>query len=182
MNYYQKYRTAAKAVFTIPFLATLIVASVYCALTYFDIIQTPFEWEYLVALGGVVVVASFLAIWLLCISNSVKKREVRLAQEDEQMMDACAEQAVEDACIYIQQPLGATAPYETAQASFFCKQSKGSRQCPIKSEKVKKIATIAIPVAIVAVGVASAIAVKKKKDQRIGTLLRELEHELGYRK
>ena len=52
MNY-RKYRTAASRIFTIPFLTALIAAGVYAALTYFDFIEAPFEWEYLAALGGV---------------------------------------------------------------------------------------------------------------------------------
>ena len=184
MNY-QKYRSAAKAIFTIPFLIALIAAGVYWVLTDFEFINAPFEWEYLAALGSVVAIAAFLAFWLLCISCSLKKRaEKQSEQEEEQVMDACAEYAAEPEYVYIQQP-----PYLPKQKqslnfnlSFGNKASSAKKSAKIPPEKLKKAAMIAIPTVAVATGVSIALAAKVRKKRKIKQLIRDLEHLLGYRK
>lgn len=176
MNY-RKYRNTAKTMFTLTFLFALIAAGVYCVLAYFDFTkEIPFEWEYLAALGGVVAIAGFLALWLFFISCSVKRREEKLNEPEEELMDACAEYAAEP--IYIQQP---PVVYE-AYAGCSTSKKKQAACVELDPKTVKTVAMIAIPTAVVTAGVAVALAAKARKRNRIRFLLCDLEHALGYRK
>lgn len=183
MNY-RKYRNAAKTIFTLTFLFALIAAGVYCTLAYFDFTkEIPFEWEYLAALGGVVAVAIFLAFWLFCISCSVKKREEKQNEPEEQIMDACAEYAVEPEYIYIQQPPYMPERNFSMSANFGTgKKKTDGASVKLPPEKLKKVALIAIPTAAVTAGVAVAIAAKARKKRKVKQLLRDLERLLGCRK
>ena len=181
MNY-RKYRTAASRIFTIPFLAALIAAGVYAALTYFDFIEAPFEWEYLAALGGVVAVASFLAFWLFCISCSVKKRELapKIEPEEEKIMDACAERSVEP--LYIQAPPMAQSYGAVACADCANGRKKHTVRVELDPKQMKTVAMIAVPTAAITAGVAVAMVAKAHKKQKIKRILRDLERALGCRK
>lgn len=183
MNY-RKYRDAANAIFVIPFLISLIAAGTYCVLTYFDFIEAPFEWEYLAALGGVVAVGAFLAFWLFCISCSVKKKDERRKdqpEKEEQVMDACAEVAVEPERMYIQQPAYIPNRGKT-HLQFAFEGKENTETVNVDPKALKKAAMIAIPTAAVTAGVVLALGAKARKKKKIKMILRDLERALGYRK
>ena len=186
MNY-RKYRKASRILFEIPLLVAILAAGAYAVLTYFDFIEAPFEWEYLAALGGVVAIGAFLSFWVFCISCSVKKKAEKLANEpaseEEQVMDACAEAAVEPERIYIQQPtyLSRPEPQRTNLHISF-EGCNTLLDGPSRRDKMKKVAMIASPSVAVTAGVAAVLAAKARKKQKIKLLLRDLEHVLGCRK
>ncbi len=138
-----RYRSDAKMILGIGLLLCAIACAVYGVLLIPAVKGIKFEWEYLAIIGGAAVLFALISLYLLCLSNACARREEKL-----EAMRRNTELAVEPEP---EQESGESTPCLTLEIKAGVDCTKGDPLKKLDAEKLKKIGSIAVPVAAVAV-------------------------------